>query len=118
MIRKLHPGAYRFYSRKVAPKTGGRRNLGTFKSRSAAEKHEREVQYSKRHKALEADMPTASRNVRFRGQSGKHCSDRVLLSLTRFGYWSSLRCGTIGRLKSLHGCGQCNRPERIATFLS
>jgi cell division septation protein DedD len=49
MIRKLRSGEYRLYSRKVDPKTGRRRNLGTFKSRAAAEKHEREVQYFKRH---------------------------------------------------------------------
>jgi hypothetical protein len=49
MIRKLSSGQYRLYSRKVDPKTGKRRNLGTFKSRTAAEKHEREVQYFKRH---------------------------------------------------------------------
>ncbi len=49
MIRKLRSGQYRLYSRKVDPKTGKRRNLGTFKSRTAAEKHEREVQYFKRH---------------------------------------------------------------------
>jgi hypothetical protein len=48
MIRKLSSGQYRLYSRKVDPKTGKRRNLGTFKSRAAAEKHEREVQYFKR----------------------------------------------------------------------
>jgi hypothetical protein len=49
MIRKLSSGEYRLYSRKPNPKTGKRRNLGTFKSRAAAEKHEREVQYFKRH---------------------------------------------------------------------
>ncbi|MDH2381496.1 hypothetical protein [Bradyrhizobium sp. CER78] len=49
MIRKLRSGEYRLYSRKVNPKTGKRRNLGTFKSRAAAEKHERYVQYFKRH---------------------------------------------------------------------
>jgi hypothetical protein len=49
MIRKLASGEYRLYSRKTSPKTGKRRNLGTFKSRAAAEKHEREVQYFKRH---------------------------------------------------------------------
>jgi hypothetical protein len=49
MIRKLRSGQYRLYSRKVNPKTGRRRNLGTFKSRAAAEKHERDVQYFKRH---------------------------------------------------------------------
>ena len=49
MIRKLSSGAFRLYSRKTDPRTGKRRNLGTFKSRAAAEKHEREVQYFKRH---------------------------------------------------------------------
>jgi hypothetical protein len=49
MIRKLTSGEYRLYSRKVNPKTGKRHNLGTFKSRAAAEKHERDVQYFKRH---------------------------------------------------------------------
>ena len=49
MIRKLKSGEYRLYSRKVNPKTGRRRNLGTFMSRAAAEKHERAVQYFKRH---------------------------------------------------------------------
>jgi hypothetical protein len=49
MIRKLGSGGYRLYSRKVDPKTGKRRNLGTFSNRQAAEKHEREVQYFKRH---------------------------------------------------------------------
>jgi hypothetical protein len=49
MIRKLKSGEYRLYSRKTDPKTGKRKNLGTFKSRAAAEKHEREVQYFKRH---------------------------------------------------------------------
>jgi len=49
MIRKLKTGEYRLYSRKKNPKTGKRRNLGTFTTRGAAEKHEREVQYFKRH---------------------------------------------------------------------
>ena len=49
MIRKLSSGEYRLYSRKINPKTGKRRNLGTFKSRAAAEKHERAVQFFKRH---------------------------------------------------------------------
>ncbi|MGA8216878.1 MAG: hypothetical protein WB799_25060 [Candidatus Sulfotelmatobacter sp.] len=48
MIRKLKTGGYRLYSRKKDPKTGRRRNLGTFGSRAAAEKHERAVQYFKR----------------------------------------------------------------------
>jgi hypothetical protein len=49
MIRKLSSGKYRLYSRKKNPKTGHRRNLGTFSTRTAAEKHERAVQYYKRH---------------------------------------------------------------------
>jgi len=48
VIRKLKSGQYRLYSRKVNPKTGKRRNLGTFDSREAAEKHERQVQFFKR----------------------------------------------------------------------
>lgn len=49
MIRKLKDGRYRLYSRKVDPKTRKRRNLGTFATRAEAEKHERAVQYFKRH---------------------------------------------------------------------
>jgi hypothetical protein len=49
MIRKLKSGEYRLYSRKLNPKTGKRRNLGTFDSREAADKHERAVQYFKHH---------------------------------------------------------------------
>jgi hypothetical protein len=48
MIRKLKCGGYRLFSRKPNPKTGKRRNLGTFKTRAAAEQHERAVQYFKR----------------------------------------------------------------------
>jgi hypothetical protein len=48
MIRKLKSGEYRLYSRRLDPKTGKRRNLGTFASRAAAEQHEKEVQYFKR----------------------------------------------------------------------
>jgi hypothetical protein len=47
MIRKLKTGEYRLYSRKVDPKSGRRRNLGTFRTREAAEKHERAVQFFK-----------------------------------------------------------------------
>ena len=47
MIRKLPSGRYRLYSRKKDPRTGRRRNLGTFASRAAAEKHERAVQFFK-----------------------------------------------------------------------
>ena len=49
MIRKLKSGKYRLYSRSKNPRTGKRRNLGTFSTRAAAEKHERAVQYFKRH---------------------------------------------------------------------
>jgi hypothetical protein len=48
MIRKLKSGEYRLYSRKINPRTGRRRNLGTFSTKKAAQKHEREVQYFKR----------------------------------------------------------------------
>jgi len=49
MIRKLKSGEYRLYSRKKNPKTNKRRNLGTFRSLEAAKKHERAIQYFKRH---------------------------------------------------------------------
>jgi hypothetical protein len=49
MIRKLSSGEYRLYSRKKDARTGKRRNLGTFATRAAAEKHERAIQYFKRH---------------------------------------------------------------------
>jgi hypothetical protein len=49
MIRKLKSGEYRLYSRKKDPKTNKRRNLGTFDTLEAAKKHEREVQYFKKH---------------------------------------------------------------------
>jgi hypothetical protein len=48
MIRKMKDGRYRLYSRKRNPKTGKRRNLGTFSTRAAAQKHERAVQFFKR----------------------------------------------------------------------
>ena len=48
MIRKLSSGGYRLYSRKLDPKTRRRRNLGTFRTRAAAERHERAVQFFKR----------------------------------------------------------------------
>jgi hypothetical protein len=48
MIRKLVDGQYRLYSRKKNPKTGKRRNLGTFTTLAAAVQHEREVQFFKR----------------------------------------------------------------------
>ena len=52
MIRKLKTGEYRLYSRKKNPKTGKRRNLGTFTSRRAAQAHEKAVQYLSTTKSL------------------------------------------------------------------
>jgi hypothetical protein len=49
MIRKLKSGEYRLFSIKRDPRTGRRRNLGTFKTLDAAKQHEREVQFFKRH---------------------------------------------------------------------
>jgi hypothetical protein len=49
MIRKLKSGEYRLYSLKKNPKTGKRRNLGTFATLEKAKQHERAVQYFKRH---------------------------------------------------------------------
>jgi hypothetical protein len=49
MIRKLKSGEYRLYSRKRDPRTGRRRNLGTFKTLAEAKRHERAVQFFKRH---------------------------------------------------------------------
>ena len=49
MIRKLKSGHFRLYSRRKDPKSGKARNLGTFDTREQAEKHERAVQYFKRH---------------------------------------------------------------------
>jgi hypothetical protein len=49
MIRKLKSGEFRLYSRKKNPRTGKRRNLGTFKTLAAAKQHERAVQFFKRH---------------------------------------------------------------------
>ena len=48
MIRRTSTGKYRLYSKKKDPRTGKRKNLGTFGSRAAAEKHERAVQFFKR----------------------------------------------------------------------
>ena len=48
MIRKLKSGLWRLYSKKKDPKTGKRKNLGTFKTRKAAEGHERAIQFFKR----------------------------------------------------------------------
>ena len=59
MIRKLASGEYRLYSRKKNPKTGKRRNLGTFDTKEAAQKHEREVQYFKRHGPALSSAPAS-----------------------------------------------------------
>ena len=48
MIRKLGPHKYRLYSLRKNPGTGKRRNLGTFSSRAAALRHEREIEFFKR----------------------------------------------------------------------
>jgi hypothetical protein len=48
MIRKLADGRFKLYSRKKNPRTGKRRNLGTFPTRRAALQHERAVQFFKR----------------------------------------------------------------------
>jgi hypothetical protein len=48
VIRKLPSGKWRLYSRSLNPKTGRKRNLGTFTSKEAAVKHERQVQFFKR----------------------------------------------------------------------
>ena len=48
MIRKLPSGKYRLYSRRKDPRTGRPRNLGTFRTRAAALRHERAVQFFKR----------------------------------------------------------------------
>jgi hypothetical protein len=50
MIRKLKSGEYRLYSEKKDAKTGKRKNLGTFKTREAAKKHEQQVEFFKRKK--------------------------------------------------------------------
>lgn len=50
MIRKLPDGSYRLYSLRVDPRTGRRRNLGTFRTRAEAEQHERAIQFFKHRK--------------------------------------------------------------------
>ena len=49
MIRKLKSRQFRLYSRMKDPRTGKRRNLGTFKTIAAAKRQERAVQFFKRH---------------------------------------------------------------------
>src|SRR5690242_500474 len=48
MIRKLANGKYRVHTRKKDPRTGSRKNVGTFASRSEAERHERAAPLFKR----------------------------------------------------------------------
>ena len=48
IIRKLGPKKYRLYSKKKNPKSGERRNLGTFRSKKAAKEHEQDIQFFKR----------------------------------------------------------------------
>jgi hypothetical protein len=43
----LKTGQYRLYSRKKDSGIGKRKNLGTFTTRQAAEKHEKAIQYFK-----------------------------------------------------------------------
>jgi len=50
MIRKLKSGQYRLYSRKVDSRTRRRKNLGTFETLAAAQRHERAVQFFKQHR--------------------------------------------------------------------
>jgi hypothetical protein len=60
MIRKLPDGRYRLYSLKPDPLTGQSRNLGTFSTREAAERHERQIQFFK-HRSLEKRAGAALR---------------------------------------------------------
>ena len=48
IIRKVGAKKYRVYSKKKNPKTGKRRNLGTFSSKKAARKRERDIEFFKR----------------------------------------------------------------------
>lgn len=48
MIKRLKDNLYRLYSRRANPRTGKRRNLGTFRTLKAAQRHERAVQFFKR----------------------------------------------------------------------
>jgi hypothetical protein len=47
IIRKLSSGDYRVYSKKKNPKTGERRNLGTYSSKSAAKDREQDINFFK-----------------------------------------------------------------------
>ena len=67
MIRKLKSGEYRLYSRKADPKTGKRRNLGTFPTRAAAEQHERAVQFFKHNHSVRRAAVMERRAIEVRG---------------------------------------------------
>ena len=58
MIARLPDGRYRLYSLSVDPRTGRRRNLGTFATLEEAEQRERQIQFFK-HRS------TAQRGRRF-----------------------------------------------------
>ena len=64
MIRKLKSGQYRLYSRKLDPATKKRRNLGTFDTREAAQKHERAVQSFKRRGLTQPPSAASAANQR------------------------------------------------------
>src|SRR3977135_817738 len=117
MIRKLSSGEYRLYSRKTDPKTGKRRNLGTFKSRAAAEKHERAVQYFNRpcsHVVLSDGKACLERSrrdliaachwyeiLRF-AQDDKPARTTARSPLPRY---RSARCGRLGWNRARNGRG-------------
>ncbi len=48
MIVKIGPRKYRLESKKIDPRTGRHKNLGTFESRKEASRHEAQVEYFKR----------------------------------------------------------------------
>jgi len=50
IIKKLGPEKYRLYSKKKSEKTGKRKNLGTFKSKKAAQDREKNVKFFKHSK--------------------------------------------------------------------
>jgi len=60
MIRKLKSGQYRLLSRKKDETTGQRQNLGTFESRQAARRHEREIHYFKERESARSSPPTGA----------------------------------------------------------
>lgn len=71
MIRKLKSGKYRLYSRKKNPKTGKRRNLGTFSTLAAAKKHEREIHFFKNTFQLFPELPPSNNHYQTLPKSQK-----------------------------------------------